>query len=150
MELAKSPHAVYKIRYHFVTAVKYRKVLLQPEVEKCIREIMKGINERYNIVIDELGFDGDHIHIFCGARPQYSPSHVLQVIKSITAKRVFEQFPKLKKDELWGGEFWSDGKYIGTVGDATNEEVIRRYIRNQHVDKSEIERRTGQLRLIKI
>jgi putative transposase len=150
VELGKRPHAVYKIRYHFVTAVKYRKVLLNEKVTECIRETMKGISERYNIVIDEIGFDEDHIHIFCGAQPQYSPSHTLQVIKSITAKRVFKEFPKLKKEELWGGEFWSDGKYIGTVGDATNEEVIRRYIRNQHLDKSEVERRTGQLKLFKI
>ena len=105
MELGKRAHAVYKIRYHFVAAVKYRKALLKPEVEEYIRETMKGINERYNIIIDELGFDGDHIHIFCGARPQYSPSQVLQLIKSITAKRVFKQFPKLRKEELWGGEF---------------------------------------------
>jgi len=133
-----------------VTAVKYRKVLLNEKVEKCIRETMKGISERYNIVIDEIGIDGDHIHIFCGAQPQYSPSQVLKVIKSITAKRVFEEFPKMKKEELWGGEFWSDGKYIGTVGDATNEEVIKRYIRNQNLDKAEMERRTGQLKLFKI
>jgi REP element-mobilizing transposase RayT len=73
MELGKRPHTVYKIRYHFVTAVKYRKTLLKLEVEESIRETMKGINERYNIMIDELGFDGDHIHIFCGASPQYSP-----------------------------------------------------------------------------
>ena len=150
MERGKRPHAVYKIRYHFVTAVKYRKVLLNAAVEECIRETMKGINERYNIIIDELVFDEDHIHIFCGARPQYSPSQVLQLIKSITAKRVFKQFPKLRKEELWGGEFWSDGKYIGTVGDATNEEVIKKYIRNQHLNKSEVDRRTGQLKLFKI
>ena len=150
MELGKTPHTVYKIRYHFVTAVKYRKALLKPEVEECIRETMKGINERYNIIIDELGFDGDHIHIFCGAKPQYSPSRVLQLIKSITAKRAFKEFPRLRKEELWGGEFWSDGKYIGTVGEATNEEAIKRYIKNQNIDKAEIERRTGQLRLFKI
>jgi putative transposase len=150
MELGKRPHAVYKIRYHLVTAVKYRKVMLNKDIEKCIRDTMKGISERYNIVIDEIGFDGDHVHVFCGARPQYSPSQILNVIKSITAKRVFKEFPNLRKEELWGGEFWSDGKYIGTIGDATNEEVIKRYIRNQHVGKAEVERRTGQLKLFKI
>lgn len=118
-------------------------------MEKHIRDVMKGIGERYNIVIDEIGFDGNHIHIFCGAKPDYSPSQIINLIKSITAKQVFKQFPKLKEDELWGGEFWSDGKYIGTVGEAANEEVIRRYIQNQSVDKAEIERRSGQLRLFK-
>ena len=150
MELEKGAHVVYKIRYHLVPAVKYRKVLLEPEVEECIRETMKGINEGYNIIIDELGFDGDHIHIFCGANPQYGPSEVLKVIKSITAEHVFSQFPNLREEELWGGEFWSDCKYIGTVGDATNEEVIKKYIRDQHLDKSEEERRMEQLKLFKL
>jgi REP element-mobilizing transposase RayT len=40
-----------------VTAVKYRKVLLNKEVEACIREILKEISERYEIIIDEVGFD---------------------------------------------------------------------------------------------
>jgi len=132
-----------------VTAVKYRKILLNEAVEQYIREILKGISERYNIVIDEVGFDQNHIHIFCGAKPTVAPMQILATIKSITGRKVFERFPKLK-EELWGGEFWSDGKYIGTIGDAANEEVIRKYIQNQSFDKSEIERRTGQLKLFKI
>ena len=150
MELGKAPHCVYKIRYHIVTAVKYRKLLLNPEIEQCIRQTMKGITERYNIVIDEIGFDQDHIHIFCGAKPSYSPSQVMDIVKSITARQIFKQFPKLKTQELWGGEFWSDGKYIGTVGETSNEQQIKKYIRNQTLDKAEIQRRTGQLKLFKI
>ncbi len=150
MELVKASHCVYKIRYHMVTAVKYRKVLLDPAVEYCIRESMKGITERYEIVIDEIGFDQNHIHIFCGAKPSMSPMQIITILKSIPAKMVFKRFPRLKEEILWGGEFWSDGKYIGTIGDAANEEVIRRYIRNQSLDENEINRRTGQLRLFKL
>jgi len=133
-----------------VMAVKYRKILLNKEVEKCIRETMQGISERYEIPIDEMGFDQNHIHIFCGGKPTSSPMQILGIIKSLTARKVFEKFPRLRKDELWGGEFWSDGKYIGTVGETANEETIKEYIRNQSMDKSEIERRTGQLKLFKL
>ena len=150
MKLERTSHSVYKIRYHMVTAVKYRKVLLNVEVEECIRETMHGISERYEIPIDEIGFDQNHIHIFCGGKPTMSPTQILGTIKSLTARKVFERFPRLKKDELWGGEFWSDGKYIGTVGEAANEEVIKRYIRNQSLDESEVDRRTGQLKLFKL
>ncbi len=150
MELGKTSHCVYKIRYHIVIAVKYRKVLLNNEVEECIKETMRGISERYEIVIDELGFDQSHVHIFCGVKPSISPIRVVSIIKSITARRVFSMFPKIKHEELWGGEFWSDGKYIGTVGEANNEEVIKRYIRNQSLDESEVDRRTGQLKLFKL
>jgi|SRR5665648_164255 len=150
MKLEKASHCAYKIRYHMVTAVKYRKILLNKEVENCIRETMKGISERYEIAIDEIGFDQNHIHIFCGSKPNKSPMQIITIIKSITAKKVFEQFPELKKKELWGGQFWSDGKYIATVGDSANEEVIRKYIKNQSVDKKEADRQTGQLRLFEI
>ena len=150
MELGRTSHCVYKIRYHLVTAIKYRKLLLNSEVEECIKETMKGISERYDMVIDEIGFDRNHIHIFCGAKPSMSPMQIINIIKSITARRVFETFPRLRKKELWGGEFWSDGKYIGTVGEATSEKVVRKYIRNQSIDKSESENQMKQLRLFKL
>ena len=150
MELGKTSHSVYKIRYHMVTAVKHRKSLLNIEVEECIRETLRGISQRYEIIIDEVGFDQNHIHIFCGAAPRLSPLRVISIIKSITAQKVFESFPSLKKEQLWGGEFWSDGKYIGTVGEATSEKVIRNYIRNQSLDQKEAESRIKQLRLINL
>jgi len=130
-----------------VTAVKYRKALLSKEIEQYILEILKGISERYEIIIDEVGFDKNHIHIFCGAPPRMAPLRIINIIKSITARKIFEKFPKLKKDELWGAEFWSDGKYIGTVGEATSEITIKRYIKNQSLDKNESESRIKQLKL---
>jgi putative transposase len=130
-----------------LTAVKYRKVLLNSKIEECITETLKGISERYEIIIDEVGFDQNHIHIFCGAPPRMSPLRVIGIIKSITARKIFERFPNLKKQELWGGEFWSDGKYIGTVGESTSEATIRNYIRNQSTDKKKIETRMKQLKL---
>ena len=133
-----------------VTAVKYRKALLNAEVEECIKETMRGISERYEIAIDEIGFDINHIHIFCGASPRLSPIRIIEIIKSITARKVFEQIPKLKKKELWGGEFWSDGKYIGTVGEASSEKTIRNYIRNQSIDKIDEGNRMKQLKLFKL
>jgi putative transposase len=150
MELGHSRHSVFKIRYHMVTVVKYRKALLNEAVEACIRETLKGISERYEIEIDEVGFDQNHIHIFCGSVPSMSPSKIINIIKSITARKVFEQFPKIKRTELWGGQFWSDGKYIGTVGEATSEKTIRNYIKNQSMDKKQVEPRMKQLKLFKL
>ncbi len=54
----------------------------------------------------------------------------MQIIESITAKRFFREFPKSKK-ELWDSEFWSDGRYIGTVGEGVTAEIIRDYIEKQ-------------------
>jgi putative transposase len=55
---------------------------------------------------------------------------VMQIIKSITARQIFKEHPEIKK-QLWGGELWSDGGYIGTVGDGTTSDVIRNSVENQ-------------------
>jgi putative transposase len=51
-------------------------------------------------------------------------------VKSIIAREIFTQVPSVKK-QLWGGEFWSDGYFVSTVGEQANEDVIREYIKNQ-------------------
>ncbi|HDZ61093.1 MAG TPA: IS200/IS605 family transposase, partial [Candidatus Pacearchaeota archaeon] len=61
---------------------------------------------------------------------KYSLSQLFRVIKSVTAIQLFKKHPDLK-EELWGGEFWSDGGFVGTVGDGINAEIIRTYIKNQ-------------------
>jgi putative transposase len=55
---------------------------------------------------DAIGTDGDHVHLFVGAEPKFSPSKVVQTIKS-TARQIFKQYHQIKK-HLWGGELWSD------------------------------------------
>ncbi|BBO67047.1 hypothetical protein DSCA_09770 [Desulfosarcina alkanivorans] len=32
------------------------------------------------------------------------------------------------KEQLWGGEFWTDGYFVSTVGEHADEDVIRQYI----------------------
>jgi len=52
------------------------------------------------------------------------------MIKSITAKKIFQEHPEVKK-KLWGGEFWSDGYFVSTVGQHGNESTIANYVKNQ-------------------
>ena len=131
IELRSACHCVYKIRYHMVLCVKYRKkLLLDGERINYIKQICSEIGNRYWFEFDAIGTDGDHVHIFVGAAPKYSPSKVMQIIKSISAKHMSKAFPEIKK-ELWGGEFWSDGGYIGTIGEGVTADIIRNYIEQQ-------------------
>jgi putative transposase len=116
VELESANHCVYKIRYHMVLCVKYRKKLLHDSDKiEFIKFLCSEIEQRYSIVFDTIGTDGDHLHIFVGAAPKYSPSKIMQIIKSILARELFKRYPEIKK-QLWGGHFWSEGGYIGTVG----------------------------------
>ena len=127
-------HNVSVIMYHIVCPVKYRRLIFKTEkIDNELREICLEISKRYEIDFIEIGADKDHVHFLIQSVPKYSPSRLAQLIKSITAKQIFKRCPEVKK-ELWGGEFWSKGYFISTVGQYTNEEVMKKYISNQGKD----------------
>ena len=113
-----------------VFCMKYRKKLLNNDIANFLKNICSEIGERYSFEFDAIGSDGDHVHLFVGAETKNSPSRVMQIIKSITARKIFKEYPEIRK-QLWGGEFWSDGGYIGTVGDGTTSDIIKNYVQNQ-------------------
>ena len=114
-----------------VLCVKYRKRLLmhQDRID-LLKNTCSEIGQRYCFEFNAIGTDGNHMHVFVGSEPKYSPSRVMQIIKSIIAKQMFKAFPEIRK-QLWGGEFWSDGGYVGTIGDGVTAEIIREYVENQ-------------------
>jgi putative transposase len=130
MKVIKSNHCAYQTHYHLVFPVKYRKSLLNKEVEQGVKLIAKEIGERYEIEFESIGCDINHIHILCSFHPKYSIGEVVRKFKSITARELFKKFPWLRK-ELWGGEFWSDGYYAATVGERGNWGIVERYVKNQ-------------------
>ena len=130
-ELCKSAHKVFRIKYHFVLCIKYRKDLfLNDEYIETIKRICGGFEERYHMKFETMGFDEDYVHFMLQSVLKYSASQIFRLVKSITAIQLFKEHPDLKK-ELWGGEFWSDGGYVATVGEGVNAEIIRKYIQTQ-------------------
>ena len=116
--------------YHFVCPAKYRREVFTEQVENRLKEICQGIGERYEIYIHELGTDEDHVHFLIQSVPTYSPTQIITIVKSITAKLIFKNHPEVKK-KLWGGKFWTSGYYVNTVGQYGSFEVIQKYVKNQ-------------------
>lgn len=140
MVIKKARHCVYQTHYHIVFPVKYRKGLLFEEITTEIKVIADEIGERYEIEFERIGCDKDHVHILCSFHPKYSIGEIVRKFKSLTARELFKKFTWLRK-ELWGGEFWSDGYYVATVGEGGNWSVVEKYVRKQGKE-SEL----GQLR----
>ena len=123
-------HCAYDTHYHLVFPVKYRKALLSDRLTTQLKEISKELEQRYEFELEAIGTDGNHIHLLVSLHPKYSQGQFVRLYKSIIAKQLFSKFPDLKK-ELWGGEFWSDGYYVATVGERANWKAVERYVRNQ-------------------
>jgi REP element-mobilizing transposase RayT len=128
------------IMYHIVCPAKYQRTVITEEVDEKLKEICLEIEKRFEIKFLEIGTEKDHVHFLVQSVPSYSPASIVQKIKSITARKIFESCPEVKK-ALWGGEFWTRGYYIGTVGERGDEETISRYVRNQGRKPEEYEKK---------
>ena len=133
----KGYHCAWQIHYHIVFRVKYRKALLDFSVTQIIMETAEGISERYSIEMEGIGCDKDHIHLLCSAHPKIAPGRIVQIFKSITAREIFRRKPSVKK-ELWGGEFWTDGYYVATVGERANWDTVEKCVQKQGKPKSDL------------
>jgi len=120
--------------YHFVCPAKYRRIVFDEDVDNVLKEVCQEIEKRYDIGFLEIGTDKDHVHFLVQSVPKVSAMQIIRTIKSITAREVFARCPQVKK-QLWGGEFWSDGYFVSTVGQHGNEETIGKYVKNQGNEK---------------
>ena len=133
-EYIHKSHNVSVLIYHLVCPAKYRRVVFSEEVDTVLQEVCLEIGKRYEIVFLEIGTDRNHVHFLLQSVPSYSPSKIATIVTSITAREIFKRVPTVKK-QLWGGEFWSKGNFISSVGRHGSEEVIRQYVKNQGTEK---------------
>ena len=136
MTIKRMSHAVYDTRYHLVWAPKYRKWILKEDLRDTAKELFEEILKARNCEIEEMEIAKDHVHIFTSIPPKYSVGDMVRVLKSVSAKEIFQRHPEVKK-ELWGGEFWEDGYFVRTVGDKVTSEIIKKYIKyHRHEEKT--------------
>ena len=141
-KIISKSHNKTTLMYHLVCAVKYRRNVLTEDVTDTIVNVCMEISERYGIDFLEIGTDVNHIHYLIQTPPKYSPSQVVTIVKSMTARMVFKINPEVKK-KLWGGEFWSDGYWMVTVSQNGTEKVIREYVKNQGNNKYKTAHKKG-------
>ncbi|MFY9088401.1 IS200/IS605 family transposase [Arcobacter aquimarinus] len=131
----KSEH-IYKshnktlLLYHLVFPAKYRKKVFDEMIDITLKEICEEISSRYEINFIEIGNDEEHVYFLVQSVPILSLTKIVTIIKSITVREIFKRHPEIKK-ELWGGSLWTSGFYGNTVGQYANEEIIRKYVKNQ-------------------
>ena len=130
--------------YHLVFPAKYRRKVFDESVDKTLKSICLEISDRYEIHFIEIGNDLDHVHFLVQSVPMLSITKIVTIIKSITAREIFSKHPEVKKI-LWGGSLWSSGYYANTVGQFSNSEVIKQYIKNQGKDSEYKKLHQGQL-----
>ena len=129
-EYIHKSHNVTVLLYHIVFPAKYRRTVLDVQVDEALRSVCLEIENRYQLKFLEIGTDKDHVHFLVQSVPTYTVTKLVMVIKSITAREIFRLCPHVKT-QLWGGEFWSDGYFASSVGRHGDENTIKDYVKGQ-------------------
>ena len=129
-EYLHKSHNVTVLIYNLVFPAKYRRAVIDSNVDGVLKNVYLEIEKRYQVKFLEIGTDKDHVHFLEQSNPTYSVTKGATMIQSLAAREVFKRCPQVKK-QLRGGEFWTDGYYTDTGRKHGNETVIGDYVKNQ-------------------
>lgn len=130
MVLDNNNHSVFKLYYHLILVVKYRKKVFDDALCNYAKERFKTIGEKYNITLEEFNHDKDHVHALFRAHPNTDISKFINAYKSSTSRMIKKEYP-LVKEKLCKSMFWTKCYCLLTSGGVTTE-VIRTYIETQN------------------
>lgn len=133
MEYRTGAHTKYKLEYHFVWVTKYRYQMLQGDLAKRLRELVRQTCGVFEIEIIRGVVSKDHVHILVSAPPTMSPSEIMRRIKGRTSTKLFQEFPHIKK-RYWGRHFWARGYFCVTARELTKE-MIDEYLSHHFEEK---------------
>ena len=136
MNLFSVSHGFGQVSFHVVFCPKYRYKILTGEVKSVCERVFREVARKYGFVIHEVQVMADHVHLFVGFRPNVCVSRVVNLFKGISARLLFQAFPRLRLIYRHG-HLWSRGKFYRSVGNVTAD-TIKHYIAKSQGDWSHI------------
>ena len=129
MDLYTNNHSVFKLSYHLVLVIKYRRKVIDDDISKRLKEIFEYISPKYNVTLEEWNHDTDHVYLLFRGSPNTEIFKFLNAYKSASSRLIKKEYPLIKK-QLWKEYFWSRSYCLLTTGGAPIE-VVRKYIESQ-------------------
>ncbi|WP_025436103.1 IS200/IS605 family transposase [Peptoclostridium acidaminophilum] len=129
MILDTNNHSVFKLSYHLILVVKYRRKVIDCAISNRLREIFEYISPKYGITIEEWNHDKDHVHVLFRGCPNSEISKFINAYKSASSRLIKKEFPTIKQ-YLWKEYFWSKSYCLLTTGGAPID-IVRQYIESQ-------------------
>lgn len=129
MNLDTNNHSVFKLNYHLIMVVKYRRKVIDDTISTRLKTIFEDIGEKYHITVKEWNHDIDHVHVLMTAKPNTELSKFINAYKSASSRKIKNEFPKIRQ-KLWKEYFWSQSYCLLTVGGAPLE-ILKQYIETQ-------------------
>lgn len=124
---AKNAGAVFNLKYHVVWCPKYRRPVLVPPIDECLKELINQVAAEHGFLLHTVEVMPDHVHLFVEADPTRSVAEIVNRFKGPSSRFLRQEFPSLRSRLP---TLWSRSYYAGTVGHVS-EATVRKYIESQ-------------------
>ena len=122
-----SNRTIYSCQYHVIWCTKYRRKVLDTQVQGRLKQLIREKQNEYEYQIREVETQPEHIHLLIEIPPMHSIDKIVGKIKGHTSKVLREEYPYLKSRLP---SLWTRSKFVSSCGDVTLQ-VIKDYIEGQ-------------------
>jgi putative transposase len=119
-------HTISRLSVHIVWVTKYRYQVLQGDIQKRCRDLVRQICDALDVRIMKGVVSKDHVHVHVEYPPKVSVSELVKMLKGRTSRRLQDEFPELGK-RYWGRHFWATGYGAWSTGNITDE-MVQEYL----------------------
>ena len=134
-DLVSYSSGVVRIWVHLRIKVKYcHEVFDIPEIKARTEHLLCEAMEAYRIEYEVMGTDREHIHFVLDIGIRSMPE-IVKCLKGYAAKKLFQEYPQLKKQYFWKSGFWNPSYYAVSVG--KDKEKTVDYVRKQGMPKDQ-------------
>ena len=118
---------VYSCQYHVIWCTKYRRKVLDIQIQGRLKQLIREKETEYGYEIREVETQQEHVHLLIEIPPTDSIDKIVGKIKSYTSKVLREEYPSLKSRLP---SLWTRSKFVSSCGSVTLK-VIKNYIEGQ-------------------
>ena len=137
MEFTRGSSSYTRLQVHVTFKVKYcHKIFLYTKLREECRQLFYQIAEEQGVVIDEMGFDEDHVHMIWRIRVTQSLDNLAKAFKGTTGRKLLDAHPFIKKKYFWKSGMWSGVIYGDTIG--RNYDKISNYVKLQKLERQSV------------
>jgi putative transposase len=118
---------VYNIGFHLIWCPKYRRNVLENEIEARLKELLYNKAEEIGAIIEKMEIMPDHVHLFVKTTPTMSPHWIVQQLKGYTSRILRQEFSEMRTrlPTLWTRSYYCES--VGHISETT----VKKYIEEQ-------------------
>ena len=129
-DFVSSARSVSDMKAHLVLTTKYRRKVLTGTMIDRLKDVVNDLCSKWDCKVIEFNGENNHIHLLFQYYPQLELPKFVGNIKSVTSRKLRQEFPEEINKVYWKKVLWNESYFIASCGGVTIS-VLKNYLENQ-------------------